>query len=100
MITTSLSQNPVSLPQGACLWNGNTVPDPSFQGRESLLTSPPPSPTEGSECALLLGKGEGRVPPTHRSWPSSVGDGNARSSRPMLMRTWLVSGQTWGVRSG
>lgn len=35
---------------------------------------------------------------THRSWPSSVGDGNASSSRPMLMRTWLVSGHTWGTR--
>lgn len=35
--------------------------------------------------------------PTHRSCPSSVGDGNARSSRPMLIRTWLVSGQTWGM---
>lgn len=36
-----------------------------------------------------------RGPATHRSWPSSVGAGKARSSRPMLIRTWLVSGQTW-----
>lgn len=48
----------------------------------------------------VLGAPAGPALYTHRSWPSSVGEGKARSSRPMLMSTWLVSGQTWGTGAG
>lgn len=81
------------LPQGALVFEA-VMEHPMQVPGPGAVSSHPNSRALSIACRVRMRAGP---LPTHRSWPSSVGDGNASSSRPMLMRTWLVSGQTWGV---